>query len=92
MKTIFVGNLPYNITEEDLKEEFRKFGAVSSARVVMDRDTERSKGFGFVEMADDHAAYMAISGLDGQDIGGRKWRVNAAEPRRERTPYRGDRR
>ena len=80
---IYVGNLPYSTTREDLEALFGEFGAVDAARVVMDRETGRSKGFGFVEMADD-AAKAAIEKLNGSEIGGRKAVVNEARPREDR--------
>ena len=80
---IYVGNLPYSTTREDLEALFGEFGAVDAARVVMDRETGRSKGFGFVEMADE-AGKAAIEKLNGSEIGGRKAVVNEARPREER--------
>jgi len=80
---IYVGNLPYSTTREDLEAIFGEFGAVESARVVIDRESGRSKGFGFVEMADD-AGKAAIENLNGKEIGGRKAVVNEARPREER--------
>ncbi|MBE6380649.1 MAG: RNA-binding protein [Lentisphaerae bacterium] len=80
---IYVGNLPYSTTREDLEALFGEFGAVDAARVVMDRETGRSKGFGFVEMADD-AAKAAIEKLNGSEIGGRKAVINEARPREDR--------
>ena len=80
---IYVGNLPYSTTREDLEAIFGEFGAVESARVVIDRESGRSKGFGFVEM-DAAAGKMAIENLNGKDIGGRKAVVNEARPREER--------
>jgi cold-inducible RNA-binding protein len=78
---IYVGNLSYNTTNEDLNETFSPFGEVVSAQVIMDRDTGRSRGFGFVEMADETNASDAISGLNGKDLGGRSLTVNEAKPR-----------
>lgn len=80
---IYVGNLPYSTTREDLEAIFGEFGAVESARVVIDRESGRSKGFGFVEM-DAAAGKMAIENLNGKEIGGRKAVVNEARPREER--------
>ena len=80
---IYVGNLPYSTTREDLEALFGEFGAVEAARVVMDRETGRSKGFGFVEMADE-AGKAAIEKLNGSEIGGRKAVVNEARPREDR--------
>jgi RNA recognition motif-containing protein len=81
---IYVGNLSYNMREEELKETFEEYGTVDSAKIIIDRATNRSKGFGFVEMPDDEEAKTAISGLDGKDIGGRPLKVNEARPREER--------
>ena len=78
---IYVGNLSYNTTNEDLNETFSPFGEVVSVQVIMDRDTGRSRGFGFVEMADETNARDAISGLNGKDLGGRALTVNEARPR-----------
>lgn len=80
---IYVGNLPYSSTREDLEALFGEFGAVQAARVVMDRETGRSKGFGFVEM-DDEAGKLAIEKLNGSEIGGRKAVINEARPREDR--------
>lgn len=81
---IYVGNLSYDISEADLREAFEAFGEVDSAKIVTDRDTGRSKGFGFVEMADQTKGESAIDGLNGQDLGGRPLRVNEARPRERR--------
>ncbi len=78
---IYVGNLPYDSTDRDLQELFEKFGKVTSARVVMDRDTGRAKGFGFVEMPDKAEAEKAIQGTNGQDLNGRALRVNESQPK-----------
>lgn len=86
-KKLYVGNLNYRTTEEGLQAVFGEYGTVTSARIVFDRETNRSKGFGFVEMEEDAAAEAAIQALDGQPIDGRNVRVNEArerEPRRER--------
>ena len=85
---IYVGNLPYSIDRDQLREIFAAYGEVAAARIVNDRETGRSKGFGFVEMADNAQAQAAIEALNGRDIGGRKAVVNAARPREER-PMRG---
>lgn len=79
---IYVGNLPFSTTNEDLERLFAEHGAVSSARVITDRDSGASRGFGFVEMDDDGAARTAISALDGYEIDGRPLRVNEARERR----------
>ena len=80
---IFVGNLAYETTDEDLKGAFAPFGQVASAQVIMDRDSGRSKGFGFVEMANGTEAQAAITGLSGKDLKGRAMTVNEARPRTE---------
>ena len=80
MKNIYVGNLPWSTTEDDLRRTFGQYGEVQSAKVIMDRETGRSRGFGFVEMEDD-AADQAIQALNGQDMGGRGLKVNEAKPR-----------
>jgi cold-inducible RNA-binding protein len=84
-KKIYVGNLPFSATSEALNELFSKFGSVDSAKIVMDRDTGRSKGFGFVEMSTDDAAAAAIDKLNGSDMGGRSLVVNEARPMEPRT-------
>lgn len=81
---IYVGNLPYRMGDDELRDLFEAHGAVDSARVIMDRETGRSKGFGFVEMSDNSAAEAAIEALNGQDINGRPLRVNEARPREDR--------
>lgn len=81
---LYVGNLAYSTTNESLKALFAEFGDVESAQVVMDRDTGRSKGFGFVELANAQAAQAAISALNGKDVGGRQLTVNEARPREDR--------
>ncbi len=84
-RKLYVGNLPYSATEEALSEKFAEFGAVESAKLIIDRDTGRSKGFGFVEMGSDAEAQAAIDGLDGQDYDGRPMKVNEAKPQEKRT-------
>ncbi|MEW5771934.1 MAG: RNA-binding protein [Thermodesulfobacteriota bacterium] len=86
MKNIYVGNLPWSTTEDDLRRTFGQYGDVQSAKVIMDRETGRSRGFGFVEM-DDDAADQAISALNGQDMGGRSLKVNEAKPRERKPRY-----
>ena len=81
---IYCGNISYRMTEDDLRELFGEYGSVGDANVIIDRDTGRSKGFGFVEMANDTEANAAIKALDGQDNGGRELRVNEARPREPR--------
>jgi cold-inducible RNA-binding protein len=83
-KKLYVGNLPYSVNDQKLGEMFAEFGEVVSAKVVTDYDSGRSKGFGFVEMANDGEAQNAISKLDGSDVAGRSLRVNEARPREER--------
>ena len=81
---LYVGNLAYSVRDEDLQQAFAQFGTVSSAKVMMDRDTGRSKGFGFVEMGSDAEAQSAINGMNGQALDGRALVVNEARPREER--------
>jgi RNA recognition motif-containing protein len=81
---LYVGNLAYSVRDEDLNEAFGQFGAVTSAKVMMDRDTGRSKGFGFVEMGSDAEAQSAINGMNGQALAGRAIVVNEARPREPR--------
>jgi len=81
---IYVGNLSYDAGENDLRKVFEEFGTVESVKVVMDRYTNRSKGFGFVEMTNDDEAKKAIEELDGKDHLGRALKVNAARPREDR--------
>jgi len=81
---IYVGNLAYSVTDDDLREAFGAFGEVERASVIMDRDTGRSKGFGFVEMPDKSQAEAAINGLNEKDLSGRPIRVNEAKPREDR--------
>lgn len=78
---IYVGNLPYSVTDATLESNFSEFGSVSSAKVMMDRETGRSKGFGFVEMASEEVAQAAISALNGMSVDGRSIVVNLARPR-----------
>ena len=80
---IYVGNLPYTLRDDDLQQHFGRFGEVASARVMMDRDTGRSKGFGFVEMASAEEAQAAISALNGVSVDGRAIVVNLARPRED---------
>ncbi|MBQ2479794.1 MAG: RNA-binding protein [Treponema sp.] len=97
-KKLYVGNLNYATTEDTLKNVFASYGEIVSAVVIKDRDTQQSKGFGFVELADDAAAERAIAELGGREIDGRRVRVNVAEERQNRGPrnfnrrdFRGDR-
>jgi RNA recognition motif-containing protein len=80
-KKLYVGNLPYTVTDSELQQMFEAHGAVTSAQVIMDRETGRSKGFGFVEMAGDAEAQAAITALNGQQMGGRPLTVNEARPK-----------
>jgi len=86
---LYVGNLPYSVRDSDLEQAFGEFGAVTSAKVMMERDTGRSKGFGFVEMASDAEAQSAINGMNGQSLGGRSVVVNEARPMEARPPRSG---
>jgi RNA recognition motif-containing protein len=79
---IFVGSLPYKVEEADLQELFAAYGEVSSVKIITDRETGRSKGFGFIEMTDDESAQKAIDGLNGTEIGGRTIAVSQAEERK----------
>src|ERR1700730_7545192 len=83
-KKLYVGNLAYGVTDSDLQTMFGAHGTVQSAQVIMDRDTGRSKGFGFVEMSSDQEAQAAIAALNGQQSGGRSLTVNEAKPREAR--------
>jgi len=83
-KKLYVGNLTYNVNESDLEALFAPFGSVQSAQIIVDRDTNRSKGFGFVEMGSDAEAQAAIQGLNGHDHDGRNLTVNEAKPREAR--------
>ena len=86
---LYVGNLPYSVRDSDLEQAFSQFGAVTSAKVMMERDTGRSKGFGFVEMGSDDEAQAAINGMNGQPLGGRNVVVNEARPMEARPPRSG---
>ena len=86
---LYVGNLPYSVRDSDLEQSFSQFGAVTSAKVMMERDTGRSKGFGFVEMGSDAEAQAAIAGMNGQSLGGRSCVVNEARPMEARPPRTG---
>jgi cold-inducible RNA-binding protein len=81
---LYVGNLPYQIRDSDLEQAFGQFGSVTSAKVMMERETGRSKGFGFVEMGSDAEAQSAINGMNGQPMGGRSIVVNEARPMEQR--------
>ncbi|MDO9403027.1 MAG: RNA-binding protein [Polaromonas sp.] len=86
---LYVGNLPYTVRDEDLQQSFGEFGSITSAKVMMERDTGRSKGFGFVEMGSDAEAQAAIAGMNGQSLGGRSITVNEARPMEARPPRTG---
>lgn len=86
---LYVGNLPYSFRDEDLQRAFGQFGTVTSAKVMMERDTGRSKGFGFVEMGSDAEAQAAINGMNGQPLSGRSLVVNEARPMEPRPPRSG---
>ena len=81
---IYVGNLSYKMTDDELKDIFAQHGAVSSCKIIMDRETNRSKGFGFVEMDNSSEGESAIQALNGSEVGGRSLRVNEARPRTDR--------
>ncbi len=83
-RKLYVGNLPYTVTEENLSAKFAEYGTVESAKLITDRDTGRSKGFGFVEMATDAEAQAAIDRLNGTDYDGRPMTVNEAKPQQRR--------
>ncbi|HZY86041.1 MAG TPA: RNA-binding protein [Gemmataceae bacterium] len=82
-KKLYVGNLPYSVSDSDLQQMFEAHGTVTSAQVIMDRDTGRSKGFGFVEMSSDAEAQAAVDAMNGKDINGRPLTVNEARPKPE---------
>ena len=86
---LYVGNLPYSVRDSDLEQAFGQFGAVTSAKVMMERDTGRSKGFGFVEMSNAQEAQAAIEGMNGKNVGGRDLTVNIARPMEPRAPRSG---
>ena len=86
---LYVGNLPYSVRDGDLEQSFGQFGSVTSAKVMMERDTGRSKGFGFVEMGSDAEAQAAIEGMNGAPLGGRNLVVNEARPMEPRPPRSG---
>lgn len=84
-RKLYVGNLPYSITEAKLESTFAEFGRVESVKLITDRDTGQSKGFGFIEMSSDSEANAAISGLNGTDLDGRPMKVNEAKPQTNRS-------
>jgi RNA recognition motif-containing protein len=89
MKNIYVGNLDYNVTEQELRETFEAYGQVDNVTILRDRDTGQPRGFGFVEMANDEEADKAITGTNGTQLGSRALNVNEARPRTERPPRSG---
>lgn len=90
-KKLYVGSLPYSTTDDELKEHFSSAGTVETAKVIMDKFSGRSKGFGFVEMSSDEEAQKAVDSLNGSDLGGRKLVVNEARPMTDRKPRGGGR-
>ncbi len=88
-KKLYVGNLSFSVNDEELQQAFSSFGNVTSARIIIDKMSGRSKGFGFVEFQDDASADSAISKMDGQEIGGRPVRVSEAKPQEDRPPRQG---
>lgn len=84
-RKLYVGNLSFNVSDSDLQQLFSAHGTITSAQVIMDRDTNQSKGFGFVEMGSDGEAQAAIAALDGKEHGGRALKVNEAKPRENRS-------
>jgi len=91
MKNLYVGNLPHSTTESELRSAFEAHGSVEKVTIVMDRDTGRSRGFGFVEMTDASAADKAIAALNGSDFGGRTLTINEAKPKTDRPRSGGQR-
>lgn len=81
MASVFVGNIAWSISEQDLGDAFAKYAQVNSVKIITDRDTGRSKGYGFVELADPNSVQTIISNMDGSDLGGRQLRVNASNKR-----------
>jgi len=88
MYKLFVGGLPFSTTDDELQQLFAEFGTVASAKVITDRDTGRSKGFGFVEFENDEEGKKAEAAMNGKDVGGRSITVNEARPMRDRPPRR----
>jgi RNA recognition motif-containing protein len=89
MKKIYVGNIPFNATEQDLRDLFSEYGEIESLKIIQDQFTNRSRGFGFVEMADDQAAKKAMETLNGKDFLGKNLTVNEARPQQKRDSRRG---
>jgi len=88
-KKLYVGNVPFSASDASLAEIFAPYGSVQSAKIIVDRDNGRSKGFGFVEMSTDEEASNAIQSLDGADVDGREIRVNEARPKTDNGGYKG---
>ncbi len=91
-KKLYVGNLPDSVTEQDLSDKFAAYGTVKSVKLITDRDTDRSKGFGFIEMASEAEAHAAIDSLNGSDYDGQPMKVNEARPQQKRSGGGGNRR
>ncbi len=91
MKKLYVGNLPYSATEDEIRNLFSQYGELESVNLIMDRDTGRAKGFGFVEFKNQADAEKAAAALDGKDLGGRSLKVNMAKPREDSGSRGGDR-
>jgi RNA recognition motif-containing protein len=87
--TIYIGNIPYNMKEQNLIDVFKEFGSVESAKVIIDKKARRSKGYGFIEMKNPVEEKTAIEALNGKEIGGRKVKVNLANPKKEREEEKG---
>ena len=81
--TIYIGNIPYTMKEQNLIDVFQEFGSVESAKVIIDKKTKRSKGYGFVEMVNETDELAAVESMNGQDLGGRKVKVSRANPKKE---------
>lgn len=81
--TIYIGNIPYSMKEQDLIDIFQEFGPVESAKVIIDKKTKRSKGYGFIEMKEESDEQAAVDAMNGKDVGGRKVKVSRANPKKE---------
>ncbi len=90
-RKLYVGNLPFSATEQDLSDKFAAFGTVKSVKLITDRDTGRTRGFGFIEMASEAEAHAAIDSLNGSDYDGRPMKVNEARPQQKRSSGGGNR-
>jgi cold-inducible RNA-binding protein len=84
--TIYIGNIPYSMKEQNLIDVFQEFGPVESAKVIIDKKTKRSKGYGFIEMKNEGDEQPAVDAMNGQDVGGRKVKVSRANPKKESLP------